>query len=147
MITPDGNLGIIDQDELNKYLKDIYGIGNDVVTLPTEFDDTVNFPNHCMEYTIDENTFYLIECVFYDSFSGCKTYYLINASVTLNDPTNNGDTSVNFAYGRYLKPIAGDKCIWTDWSQEDPYVYNFLQSCGGAGSGSGKIIFRKWETA
>lgn len=146
MITPDTELGAITQEELDKYLKDIYKIGNNDLTLPTEFDAEINYPNHCISYNIDGKDYYLLECVYYDAFSGCKTYYLINASVTLNDPVNNGETSVNFAMGRYLKPVAGDKCIWTEWSSEDPYIYNFLKACGGSGSGSGssQVILRKW---
>ena len=141
MITPDTELGTITQDELDQYLKDIYKIGNNDLTLPTDFDTEINYPNHCVSYNIDGKDYYLLECVYYDAFSGCKTYCLINASVILNDPKNNYETSIGFAMGRYLKPIAAGKCIWT----ECPYVYNFLKSCGGAGSGSGQIIYRKWS--
>lgn len=144
MITPEQDLGIITQDELDYFLKTTFHVGESNIQLPTDF-GTTDYP-YCIQYSMDNHDYYLIVCQYYDAFSGYKTYYIINASVLLNDEANNGETTIDYIQSMYLKPIAGNRNVWTEWTYEDPYAYNFLKACGGAGNGSGssQVIIRKW---
>lgn len=132
-INLEGDLGSITQIDFEKYLKTNYGIGNTMPMALPIFDYTKHNYPYCISYTIDNQLYYLFTCVFYDSFSKYQTYYLINTKATIEDA--NAPTIYHIK-SRYLKPISGiEKGIWTDWSTEDPYTYNFLLACGGVSSG------------
>lgn len=143
MITTEQDLGNISKEYLNSYLKENFMIGETNVQLPNDFDVGHEYP-YCIQYSIEDNDYYLIVCKYYDSFSSRNTYYLIDASIIIDDDNNNGDTTMNYIKSTYLKPIAGSRNVWTEWTSEDPYAYNFLKACGGAGSNSSQITFRKW---
>ena len=149
-INLEGDLGSITQIDFENYLKTNYGIGNTMpMALPT-FDYTKHNYPYCISYTIDNQLYYLFTCVFYDSFSKYKTYYLINTKATIEDADAPDIPTIYHIKSRYLKPISGiEKGIWTDWSTEDPYTYNFLLACGGVSSGDGsgsKITLKIWNS-
>lgn len=149
-INLEGDLGSITQIDFENYLKANYGIGNTMPMALPIFDYTKHNYPYCISYTIDNQLYYLFTCVFYDSFSKYKTYYLINTKATIEDADAPDIPTIYHIKSRYLKPISGiEKGIWTDWSTEDPYTYNFLLACGGVSSGDGsgsKITLKIWNS-
>jgi len=151
-INLEGDLGSITQIDFENFLKTNYGIGNTMpMALPT-FDYTKHKYPYCVSYTIDNQLHYLFTCEFYDSFSKYKTYYLISTEAIIDNTDEPDIPTIYYIKSRYLKPISGiAKGIWTDWSTEDPYTYNFLLACGGVSSGSdssggSKITLKIWNT-
>ena len=151
-INLEGDLGSITQIDFENYLKTNYGIGNIMpMALPT-FDYTKHSYPYCVSYTIDSQLYYLFTCEFYDALSKYKTYYLINTEAVIDNADEPDTPTVYHIKSRYLKPISGiAKGVWTDWSTEDSYTYNFLLACGGVtsgsdGSGGSKITLKIWNS-